>query len=52
MEKQRETYNRTVLLGKDDLSGTLYKKGLMNCGLISEDIIFTSLIDGELLNQI
>ena len=52
MEKQRETYNRTVLLCKDDLSGTLYKKGLMNCGLISEDIIFTFFIDCELLYQI
>jgi hypothetical protein len=52
MEEQRESRNLPVLLAEKALGGTLNEKGMIDGGLIRNDIILTFLIDGELVDQV
>lgn len=52
MEEQGETDDNPVFFCEDDLGGALYEKGLAEGGFICDDIVFASLIDGELTDQV
>ena len=52
MEEQGETDGRAVFFGEDDLCGMLHKQGMMDRGFVCDDIVGTSLIDGEPLDEV
>ena len=52
MEEEGEAHDRPVFLGQDDLGGPLLEKGPAEGGFVRDDIVFASLIDGELFDQV